>query len=165
MCISLIKSLQTDSMRMRSIETHSTVVQYFKANTPWQKHLESMLNEPRKKQAKEFLQVSVLIAIKEVSKEMTDNGLSNTVNVESNFISLTVYEGTDDEFIYTAMLRVYQSKDEEKYNRVEVILNLGGQYYDIMGYTKYQIIADIINQFDKHLHYLHMMTADKEILI
>ncbi len=165
MCISLIKSLQTDSMRMRSIETHSTVVQYVKANTSWQKRLEAIVHEPHKKQAKEFLQDTVLIAINEVSKEMTENGLSNTVNVESNLISLTVCQGSDDEFIYTAMLRVYQSKGEEKYNRVEVILNLGGQYYDIMGYTKDQIIADIINQFDKHLHYLHMMTADKEILI
>ena len=45
-------------------------------------------------------------------------------------------------------------------NRVEVLLGQGGQYYDIISYSKDQVIADIVI----HLHYLHLAVADKNII-
>ncbi|MFV9925333.1 MAG: hypothetical protein AB8U93_06990 [Francisella endosymbiont of Hyalomma scupense] len=43
---------------------------------------------------------------------------------------------------------------------VEVLLGQGGQYYDIISYSKDQVIADIVI----HLHYLHLVVADKNII-
>lgn len=59
MCVSLIKSLRLDYLRLKSIETHSTVVQFAKANTSWQKRLEDIAHKPSKDQAIEFLQKDV----------------------------------------------------------------------------------------------------------
>ncbi len=70
MCISLIKSLRLDYLRLKSIETHSTVVQFAKANTSWQKRLEAIAHKPSKDQAIEFLQKDVTTAIIEVADEM-----------------------------------------------------------------------------------------------
>ncbi|MEY8717337.1 BCCT family transporter [Francisella philomiragia] len=163
MCVSLIKSLRLDYLRLKSIETHSTVVQFAKANTSWQKRLEAIAHKPSKDQAIEFLQKDVTTAIIEVATEMEKNGINTEVIKDHDHIQLAIpIEGNED-FIYSVMLRSYQSK-LGNYNRVEVLLSHGGQYYDIMGYSKDQVIADIVNQYDKHLHYLHLVVADKDIV-
>ncbi|AEI36388.1 BCCT family transporter [Francisella salina] len=163
MCISLIKSLRLDYLRLKSIETHSTVVQFAKANTSWQKRLEAIAHKPSKDQAIEFLQKDVTTAIIEVADEMEKNGINTEVIRDHDHIQLTISIEGNEDFIYSVMLRAYQSK-LDNYNRVEVLLSHGGQYYDIMGYSKDQVIADIVNQYDKHLHYLHLAVADKDIL-
>lgn len=48
MAISLIKSLRLDYLRIKSIQTHSTVVQYIKADTSWQKRLAAIAAKPTK---------------------------------------------------------------------------------------------------------------------
>ncbi len=42
------------------------------------------------------------------------------------------------------------------YCRAEVFLRRGGQSYDIYGYEVQQIIDDILDQFEKYLHFLHI---------
>jgi choline/glycine/proline betaine transport protein len=42
------------------------------------------------------------------------------------------------------------------YYRAEVFLRRGGQSYDIYGYEGQQIIDDILDQFEKYLHFLHI---------
>ncbi|QUE30568.1 BCCT family transporter [Francisella philomiragia] len=163
MCVSLIKSLRLDYLRLKSIETHSTVVQFAKANTSWQKRLEAIAHKPSKDQAIEFLQKDVTTAIIEVATEMEKNGINTEVIKDHDHIQLAISIEGNEDFIYSVMLRSYQSK-LGNYNRVEVLLSHGGQYYDIMGYSKDQVIADIVNQYDKHLHYLHLVVADKDIV-
>ncbi|MBK2106627.1 BCCT family transporter [Francisella philomiragia] len=163
MCVSLIKSLRLDYLRLKSIETHSTVVQFAKANTSWQKRLEAIAHKPSKDQAIEFLQKDVTTAIIEVATEMEKNGINTEVIRDHDHIQLAISIEGNEDFIYSVMLRSYQSK-LGNYNRVEVLLSHGGQYYDIMGYSKDQVIADIVNQYDKHLHYLHLVVADKDIV-
>ncbi|NLC71828.1 MAG: choline transporter, partial [Desulfuromonadaceae bacterium] len=49
--------------------------------------------------------------------------------------------------------------DEKKsphYYRAEVFLRRGGQSYNIYGCDGDQIIDDILSQFEKHLHFLHI---------
>ncbi|TDT74358.1 choline/glycine/proline betaine transport protein [Allofrancisella inopinata] len=169
MCISLINSLRLDYLRIKSIETHSTVVQYVKANTSWQDRLAAIVNKPTKNQAREFLKEIVKPAILEVANKMQQTGLDTKVDLGKEQIHLIISKINSDNFVYTVMLRVYDSPsyrddDIDKYTRVEVFLSHGGQYYDIMGYSKEQVIADIINQYDKHLHYLHLAVADKDIV-
>ncbi|MEY8674334.1 BCCT family transporter [Francisella philomiragia] len=163
MCVSLIKSLRLDYLRLKSIETHSTVVQFAKANTSWQKRLEAIAHKPSKDQAIEFLQKDVTTAIIEVADEMEKNDINTEVIRDHDHIQLAISIEGNEDFIYSVMLRSYQSK-LGNYNRVEVLLSHGGQYYDIMGYSKDQVIADIVNQYDKHLHYLHLVVADKDIV-
>ncbi|MBK2094955.1 BCCT family transporter [Francisella philomiragia] len=163
MCVSLIKSLRLDYLRLKSIETHSTIVQFAKANTSWQKRLEAIAHKPSKDQAIEFLQKDVTTAIIEVATEMEKNGINTEVIKDHDHIQLAISIEGNEDFIYSVMLRSYQSKFGN-YNRVEVLLSHGGQYYDIMGYSKDQVIADIVNQYDKHLHYLHLVVADKDIV-
>ena len=45
---------------------------------------------------------------------------------------------------------------EEKYYRAEVFLRRGGQAYDVYGYEQSDIISDILDQFEKYMHFLHV---------
>ena len=50
------------------------------------------------------------------------------------------------------------SADEDsKYFRAEVHLREGGQDYDIMGWSRDQVLGDILDQYEKHLHFLHVV--------
>lgn len=43
-----------------------------------------------------------------------------------------------------------------QYGRAEVFLRRGGQSYDVFGYEQQGIITDILDQFEKYLHFLHV---------
>ena len=47
------------------------------------------------------------------------------------------------------------SAQAESFFRAEVHLAEGGQDYDVMGWSQEQIIVNILNQYDDHLHFLH----------
>ena len=42
-------------------------------------------------------------------------------------------------------------------DRAEVYLKEGGQNYDVMGWNQEQLINDILDQYEKHLHFLHLV--------
>lgn len=50
-------------------------------------------------------------------------------------------------------------RPEGKYARAEVFLREGGKAYDIYGYEKDLIISDIVDQFEKHRHFLHVSSG------
>jgi choline/glycine/proline betaine transport protein len=47
--------------------------------------------------------------------------------------------------------------NEQIYYRAEVHLSEGGQDYDIMGWSKDAVINDVIDQYHKHQHFLHLL--------
>ena len=47
--------------------------------------------------------------------------------------------------------------EERKYFRAEVHLREGGQDYDVMGWVREAVIDDILDQYEKHMHYLHLV--------
>ncbi|MGS0468338.1 hypothetical protein ACU8V3_15290 [Cobetia marina] len=45
----------------------------------------------------------------------------------------------------------------EDYCRAEVFLKEGGQSYDLMGYSKDQVINGLLGRCERHMHYLHQL--------
>jgi choline/glycine/proline betaine transport protein len=82
-------------------------------------------------------------------------------------LCLTVEHGEEQAFVYRVLARkclqpgfVAESEDdteEQAYYRAEVHLLEGGQDYDIMGWSKAAVINNIIAQYHKHLHFLHLL--------
>ena len=77
------------------------------------------------------------------------------------------HEGEPD-FIYEVRPRAYampsfvatsedDEREERKYFRAEVHLKEGGQDYDVMGWSREDVISDILGQYEKHMHFLHMV--------
>jgi choline/glycine/proline betaine transport protein len=74
--------------------------------------------------------------------------------------------GTPAEFRYVIRARGYalpsfayfergtQPTGRDRYFRAEVFLREGGQDYDVMGYRREDLIADVLGQYERHLNYL-----------
>lgn len=72
------------------------------------------------------------------------------------------------DFIYAVRARTHlqpdlleengeQQDEEQSYYRAEVHLAEGGQGYDIMSWSEDCIINDVVEQYQKHVHFLHLL--------
>ena len=89
--------------------------------------------------------------------------------IRDRSVELRVKHGEEPEFIYgvyaaghllpSFAFPEFDSKepDESKrYYRAEVYLAEGSQHYDIWGYLEEQVIGDVLGQYEKHMHFLHL---------
>jgi choline/glycine/proline betaine transport protein len=123
-------------------------------------------------------------AMTEVDKEFTAGGLKTSLDIRNlasigedinagmdqdngqiDGVKLRVGHGDEDDFVYEVNLIKAErpnftlntsTKHAEYYYRAEVFLSEGSQEYDLVGYTKEQVLVDILNQYERHLQYLHL---------
>ena len=135
---------------------------------PWQQRLKSMINHPQRDKVRRFVMGTGWQALRSVAEELRGHGLEARLDRQEDRIRLTVfYDGAVD-FIYAIEMREYEAPsfafpevelDRDKvhhYYRAEVHLSDGGQNYDVMDYTKDQLISDVLNHYEKHMHFLHL---------
>lgn len=166
-CYTFFQSLRSDYLLSSAVHHHSTSVQYAEATTPWQKRLEHLVKHPKHSDAEKFLNETVRPALKELSEELIEKGFSVKVELEEKNRARIVLKKDDvEDFFYGVRLRSfvvpsYAQEDQENYYRAEVFLRQGGQDYDVFGYTREQIIADAISQYERHLYFLHLANAEQ----
>lgn len=165
-CLAFIKALKEDYILSTSVQHHSTTVQYSKSSTSWKDRVFTLITHPVYKQARDFLESVVHPALQEVCEEFKNQGLKAEVIFESkDFIKLVIHKKEVEDFFYGVRLKSfaipsYVSGEQEFYYRAEVFLRQGGQRYDIFGYTQEQVSIDAVTQYEKHLHYLHLVSSD-----
>ncbi|MGO3743233.1 BCCT family transporter [Kerstersia sp.] len=135
----------------------------------WRRRLRNLMVTPRRAHVNRFIQEVVKPACEDVAAEL--QGTTQDVKVtevEPGGVRLEVMHGDEIDFIYEVRPRAYarptftvsqsdDNNDERKYFRAEVHLKEGGQNYDIMGWSRSGVIGDILDQYEKHLHYLHLL--------
>ena len=132
------------------------------ANTPvWQRIFWASLMG-------DVIQPAMTLVQEELNKQGTISHISDAVE---DRIRLEVDLGNELNFIYEVRLRGYssptfalaamdnneQQTEQHRYYRAEVYLKEGGQNYDVMGWNQEQLINDILDQYEKHLHFLHLV--------
>ncbi len=162
-CYSLFKALKADYMLQDSVQHHSTIQQFSKAN--WKKQLASLTAHPELKEAENFITRSALPALKQLAAEFEHNGIAAELTAETDSVRLIINIEDAENFNYQIRLRHFAMPDyaddkNDDYYRAEVFLLRGGQRYDILSYNQEQIIADAITQYERHLHYLYLAGAE-----
>ena len=162
----LLKSLRADHQLLNSVKNHTTSIQYTQANTTWKQRLDSLVSHPERKEINNFLSEVVTPGLIELKDEMIKKGLEvDIVEKEDTSTSLVLKNEGVEDFKYQVQLRHfevpdYAPEDNKNYFRAEVFLRTGGQEYDVFGYTKEQIVADAVTQYEKHFHFLHMSNSE-----
>lgn len=162
----LIKSLRADYLHLKSVQNHTTTVQYAKANASWKERLDAIVTHPPRKDVSQFMEEECRPALNELKAEMLSRGLEvEIIEKSENAIALVVRKQDVEDFRYEVKVRSFEvpdyvPEDRKTFFRAEVFLLSGGQDYDIYGYTKEQIIADAVTQYEKHFHYLHMSNSE-----
>ncbi|MFA5702010.1 MAG: choline BCCT transporter BetT [Advenella sp.] len=172
--LGLFKALKTEATKRQIRYQTVARTQPLAQGQDWQQRLRNLVTLPEQNQVVRFMNLTVAPAMKAISAELQDLGFEAQVTQKSSPDSdakgwtLTVaHHGEYQDFIY----QVYpvaenrptltpldpERPDKEIYYRAEVYLAEGGQDYDIMGWTKDDIIVDIINQYERHRHFLHMV--------
>jgi choline/glycine/proline betaine transport protein len=164
---SLIRSLKADYLLLQSVESHQTSVQYAQADMDWKERLDVLVSTPKLDEVHSFLIETVRPALVDLKDEMNRKGLDVELSEEGDrSVSLKVKNGDVEDFRYQILLRPFEvpeynpTEDQNRYFRAEVFLKNGGQDYDVFGYSKEQLIADVITQYEKHYHYLHLANSE-----
>jgi choline/glycine/proline betaine transport protein len=168
-CYGLLQSLRLERMRQIS-QDMSVGIQIREAAIPWRQHLRSIIRMPKREQVARFLRTTIHPALMEVAEELREAGYDVEVTVDDDEAALAVRHGEEREFLYAVRPQTYTAPSytlaetrERKgdgprhYFGAEVHLLEGSQHYDVMGYTKEQIIGDVISQYRKHSHFLQQV--------
>lgn len=167
-CYGLLRSLRLEGVRRISQDLPASV-QIRGAQVPWQQRLRAIVSHPQRDRVETFLRDVVEPALTEVSEEIRSTGLDATVSGDGAEVALSVSHGAEREFLYAVRPRNFEmpsfaymerpgatTSKAEDYWRAEVHLLEGGQHYDVMGYTREQVISDVLSQYEKHVHFLHL---------
>ncbi len=137
----------------------------------WQERLNNLMQFPSFRGVADFQNIVALPAMNSFAGELNKQGLETSVIKieETSEIRLEVKHGDEIDFQYSVITSEYDLPGEalvvdsdipteaESYWRAEVHLSEGGQDYDVMGWTRDQLITDILDQYERHLHYLHII--------
>jgi choline/glycine/proline betaine transport protein len=160
--IGLIKALRVEGFKQESQLITAIPHSSDENNDSWQLRLRNIVDFPNKVNVNKFISKTVVPAFDSVAKELQESQINVEISHEDG-ISFIVDHGEEQEFIYRVLARKYSQPDfvtdddEQSYYRAEVHLVEGGQDYDIMGWSKTAVINNIIDQYHKHLHFLHLL--------
>ncbi|GAA3956604.1 BCCT family transporter [Allohahella marinimesophila] len=136
----------------------------------WKRRLAGLVNFPDRDAVQTFADTTVAKAMRRVQRELEKSewpAQFHQDEANSRLYLEVIREGQLD-FIYEVRIvehplpgfafpeMAHDNSQEEFYYRAEVFLRLGGQSYDIYGFDQQDIITDILDQFEKYLHFLHI---------
>jgi choline/glycine/proline betaine transport protein len=160
----LIKALRVEAFKQESQLISAVPHAGNENNDSWQVRLKNIVDYPNKSNVNKFISQTIVPAFESVAEELQKNQISVVVSHEDG-LSLIVDHGEEQKFVYRVLARKYSQpdyvnevdEDEQSYYRAEVHLVEGGQDYDIMGWSKTAVINNVIDQYHKHLHFLHLL--------
>ncbi|WP_346838691.1 choline BCCT transporter BetT [Microbulbifer sp. SAOS-129_SWC] len=172
MMVSLWKALRLEGLKTASMQEAlsghlSGRTMSREGHTNWTQRLARAISFPTLRQVEHFVERTVRPAFDAVKEELTEKGYPVTISGESGeqlHLSLDVDLGEEVNFTYQVWPRqcsmpaftLRAEKPRSTYYRLEPHLREGGLTYDLMGYTREQVIGDIVDHFEAHLQFLHM---------
>lgn len=135
----------------------------------WKKRLANLVDFPTREAVERFIRTTAIQGMENVELELEEKGWVAEVSFDEQNLraQFQVFQEGKLEFIYEVRLRGYAMPDfsfpeapgrdgDDHYYRAEVFLRRGGQAYDVYGYDEQDMISDILDQFEKYLHFLHI---------
>ncbi|WP_226911321.1 BCCT family transporter [Gallaecimonas mangrovi] len=177
MCYALWKALRVEGLKQSSLRYSVSPPGQAGSAAPraagytWKNRLQRIVSWPKKAEVKTYINETVKPVLHSVAEELRTTTEMEVVVKEDqdDRAAIVVSHGEEIDFIYEVRARGYTAptfafpefnfteKDEAKHFRAEVHLREGGQGYDVYGYTKEQVVNDILDQYEKHMQFLHMV--------
>lgn len=164
------RALIIEGHRETSLRAHMAANRHMTASQ-WRNRLSGIMDFPDRELVTSFIRDKVMDAMKEVEAEMRERGWEAAAVYDEAHVRshLRVHRKDHVDFDYDIrlierpmpgfLLEELRRDPEEKpetFCRAEVFLRRGGRSYDVFGYTKDDLIKDILDQFEKYLHFLHI---------
>lgn len=170
--VGMWRALVIEGHRDASLVHHMQAARYSGGNPTamWKKRLASIVNFPNRDTVEKFISGTAIDAMKGLQQSLVQQGWPTEVEYdhEHGRAYIEVIKPGQVNFLYEIRLREYvrpsfafpemnrSDKPGDHYYRAEVFLSRGGQTYDVYGYDQQEIIGDILDHFEKYLHFLHI---------
>ncbi|MCG5536820.1 BCCT family transporter [Ectothiorhodospira mobilis] len=163
----LLKALHLDHLKkVTLLESRVSPVSPH-APVSWQRRLRSIVHQPKRNEVLRFIQETVKPALTAVAEELRKQKLDAQVGEgEDGRCWVEVRHGEEINFFYSVRPRAYEPPSfvlrdtgarraqNLKYFRAEVHLGEGGQDYDVMGWSQEALINDVLEHYERHMHFL-----------
>ncbi len=165
----LFEALQLELQKKTSQDTANLAPRVARNPLPLQQRSHNAMHHPQHSDVKTYIAELVEPAMREMADELEDKSIAVQVinKPEDEGARLEVTLGEEMDFEYEVRPRAYLRPTFDlgkipedagnKYYRAEVHLRKGGQDYNVMGWSREQILADIPDQYEKNLHFLHVV--------
>ncbi|WP_280217395.1 choline BCCT transporter BetT [Nocardia neocaledoniensis] len=168
---------------LRAVRNESYKIDSYRASLPkaiaagrgpndyssWRRRLIATVHYPGPSATRKFVTNTVVPAMREVAAEFDRMGVAATVDESEQHEGLPsprliVDQANEPRFEYMVCpvsapaptYAVLAQRAGDRYFRCEVYLSEGSQGYSLNGYTREQTIGDILDQYERHLGYLHL---------
>jgi len=161
------RALRIEGHRNQSLVNNNHLPPHLLKLEAWRDRIDYMTYQPTREKVLSYIQGTVLTSMTEVAEKFAETGWLPDVNYDevNNRAVFELRRGDSVEFWYEVRLSEYEVPDyytedmnkglpEEHHHRAEVYLRRGGQTYDLYGYQSESVINDIIDQFEKYLHFV-----------
>ena len=144
------------------------------AALPWRSRLRMMFSRPTGREVDAYIDKTVLPALNEVAEELRGYGYEVEIEHEAGGAQMRVRDEEKPEFMFRVERRIYDEPyfstpagdendgdgtgkpgPDDEYARAEVILTDGGQHYCVFGFSKVQVIREVLRNFERHLQWLY----------
>ena len=163
------RALRIEGHRNQSLGNDNRLPPHLLKPSAWRERIDYMTDKPTRDKVLSYIKEVIMPSMMEVSSKFAETGWTTEVNYDAvnNRAVLELQRGDDVEFWYEVRLSEHDVPDyytedsadtlpQEHHHRAEVYLRRGGQTYDLYGYHSESVINDIIDQFEKYLHFLNV---------
>ena len=163
------RALRIEGHRNQSLGNDNRLPPHLLKPSAWRERIDYITDKPTREKVLSYIKEVVMPSMMEVSSKFSETGWTTEVNYDAvnNRAVLELQRGDDVEFWYEVRLSEHDAPDyytedsadtlpQEHHHRAEVYLRRGGQTYDLYGYKSESVINDIIDQFEKYLHFLNV---------
>ena len=167
----LYKSLRLEDFRPASTSLNAAPVVGNVDILNWKKRLSRVMLHPSLSQTRTMLDNVCKPAIEAVATELIDKGIQVNIQEKSleeepelYHLDLTIQLDEEENFVYEIWPVRYDTpnfssrgkRTKRYYYRLESYLFEGSQGNDLVGYSKEQVINDILDKYERHMMYLHI---------
>lgn len=161
------RALKIEGHRNESLVNDNHLPPHLLKPSAWRARIDYITEQPSKAQVLDYIKKVILPAMAQVAEKFAENGWDTKVNFDDiNDRAILEIERADNvEFWYEVRLseneapEYYQDQPkalQDHQHRAQVFLRRGAQTYDLFGYHSESVINDIIDQFEKYLHFLNV---------
>ena len=159
----LIKALRLEVTKMHALQEARITPRAIHNPRSWQQRLGLIMHYAHNEQeVTAYIQSEVRQAFLSIQKEFQRRHHAVIIDEIEQGLCLRVDHQDEANFVYAVVARQIlppsfmpsQDEDAGQYFQAEVFLNEGGQNYDVMEWTREDLLQDILDQYERHLHFL-----------
>lgn len=162
------RALIIEEHRTESLEQDNRLPPHLLTPSAWRERIDYLTKQPTRDEVLNYIRDVVEVAMHQVADKFMDSGWQANVEFDevNNRAILQLQRGEEVDFTYEVRLgehdipEYYQQSGAHvgqlHHYRAEVYLRRGGLTYDLYGYQSDAVINDIIDQFEKYLHFLNV---------